>query len=119
MEARFPLISFKQSWQNLDNLFIDSELRDTSWRICHQVLPVNEFLFFKGISHRLKCFFYHDCEMFYHLFFECMVVKPIFQWLEVIIGQMLNYNYKLNIQAVLFVILCLQVIRILIVLYCI
>ena len=102
VEARFPLISFKQSWQNLDNLFIDSELRDTSWRICHQVLPVNEFLFFKGISHILKCFLCHNCKMFYHLFFECMVVKPIFQWLEVIIGQMLNHNYKLNIQAVLF-----------------
>ena len=98
VEARFPLISFKQSWQNLDNLFIDSELWDTSWRICHQVLPVNEFLFFKGISHRLKCFFCHNHEMFSHLFFECTIVELVFHWLEVILGQMLNHNYKLNIQ---------------------
>ena len=102
IESKFPLVQFSRVWQSIDSSFLDSFIRDTSWRIAHHVLPIGEQLYFKGISNRLKCYFCHDREMFEHLFCTCPLVQYLIQWIEQLIADILGHNYAITSKAMVF-----------------
>ena len=102
IEGKFPLVHFKTVWENVSSSFLDSTIRDVSWRIVHHVLPIGECLYFKGISQRLKCYLCHDRELFVHLFNNCMIVRGLVRWLECIISDMLGHNYFISNRSMVF-----------------
>ena len=53
VEGKFPFVHFQMVWRNISSSFLDSFIRDVSWRIAHHVLPIGECLYYKGISQRL------------------------------------------------------------------
>ena len=102
VQHKFPLVQFSCVWKRVDSSFLDSFLRDTSWRIAHRVLPIGEQLYFKGISPRLKCYFCHDREMFEHLFCTCPLVQYLISWLEQLVANILGHNYSVTSRAMVF-----------------
>jgi hypothetical protein len=67
-------------WPNVFDGFIDSHYIDTSWRMAHNALAINETLFKYHIYHSAICP-YANCtciESAQHCFFECEVVKPVY-----------------------------------------
>ena len=76
-EKIFPQIDFKTVWKNLYNSCIDPDVRNVSWKICHDVLYVNYFLFNKNISKDKFCPLCGNVETVSHLFLECKFVKPL------------------------------------------
>ena len=102
VETKFPLVPFSTTWQNLNSSFLDPVFRETAWRIAHQVLPIGEHLYFKGISKRLKCYFCYDWELFSHLFWRCDVVHPLIKWIEDLMEEMLHHWYSVTAKAMVF-----------------
>ena len=77
IESVLPTVDFKCVWKNLYANCIDPVVRDTSFRICHEVLYVNYFLFMKHISKTKTCPFCENVETLNHLFIECKLVNPL------------------------------------------
>ena len=102
LKASFHLCIFKWFGEIYSSSFLDSFIRDVSWRIAHHVLPIGECLYYKGISQHLKCYLCHDRELFIHLFCKCVVVQGLLQWLECIIGDMLGHSYRITASAMVF-----------------
>ena len=46
VESKFPLVQFSSVWKSVDSSFLDSFIRDASWRIAHHVLPIWAQLYF-------------------------------------------------------------------------
>ena len=57
--------------------FIDPVVRDTSFRICHEVLYVNYYLYVKHINKTKARPFCANVETLNHLFIDCKLVKPL------------------------------------------
>ena len=77
VETVFPQVDFKSVWRNLYNSCIDPDVRNVSWKICHDVLFVNYYLFNKNISKDKSCPLCGNIETISHLFLECKIVKPL------------------------------------------
>ena len=77
IESVLPTVDFRCVWKNLNSNCIDPVVRDTSFRICHEVLYVNYYLFVKHISKTKACPFCANVETLNHLFIECKLVKPL------------------------------------------
>ena len=77
-ESVFPQINFKNLWKTMYLKCIDSQVRDVFWKIVHEVIYVNYFLFNKQISKDNLCTFCHSrIETINHLFLECKHVNPL------------------------------------------
>ena len=63
--------------KNLNLNCIDPVVRDTSFRICHEVLYVNYYLYVQHISKTKARPFCANVETLNHLFIDCKLVKPL------------------------------------------
>ena len=77
IESVLPTVDFRCVWKSLNSNCIDPVVRDTSFRICHEVLYVNYYLFIKHISKTKACPFCANVETLNHLLIECKLVKPL------------------------------------------
>lgn len=77
IEKVCPQIDFKCVWKNMYWSCIDPEVRNTYWKICHDVLYVNYYLFNKHISKVKSCPMCDNIETINHLFLECKYVVPL------------------------------------------
>lgn len=89
IESVRPFLNFVPVWQTFQNKFVDPFSRDLSWRIVHEILPVQQLLCKYKISKMLPC---NLCtaplESISHLFTSCHLVQPlyklVFGWISVI-----------------------------------
>ena len=77
IERLCPTINFKPVWRNMYSPCIDPDVRNTFWRLCHDVIYVNYYLFEKRISNNKLCPFCNKIETVRHLFLECSLVSPL------------------------------------------
>ena len=92
----FPNINFREVYKNLYNHSIDSETRNTCWRISHDVVYVNYFLFTKGISKSKTCLFCDSIETVTHLFIYCKTVQPLNKIILKILNHITNQKFQLT-----------------------
>ncbi|MES9883856.1 MAG: reverse transcriptase domain-containing protein [Sedimenticola sp.] len=76
IERIHPNIDYISIWQNIFHTCISPESRDVMWRIAHEVLYVNYFLYIRHISEDKSCPLCGNIETITHLFLECRVVAP-------------------------------------------
>lgn len=80
---KVPIVNFTSVWKVLNNSFIDPFARDISWKIIHDIIPLNSLLFKRKISNVLNCVLCETVpETVMHLFIECPVVKPLFNIID-------------------------------------
>ena len=77
IERLCPSISFTPIWRNMHSPCIDPDVRNTFWRLCHDVIYVNYYLFEKHISNNKLCPFCNKIETVRYLFLECSLVSPL------------------------------------------
>ena len=74
--SKFPLIPFDRVWKFYNSKFIDPFARDISWKISHNILPVQHVLYSRNIRNILRCHFcVSDIETCMHIFYNCCIVK--------------------------------------------
>lgn len=76
---KLPLVNFSKVWPVLLNKFIDPFARDVSWKIIHNILPLNQIMFQRHISKKITCELCNlNTENASHVFYECTLVKPLY-----------------------------------------
>ena len=78
IETKFPAVHFVGVWRNTSDPFVCPELRNLSWRIVHDVLPVNMKLFRQHTSVNDRCpLCSRGRETLEHLFLACPVILQV------------------------------------------
>ena len=98
---KFQMIDFYNSFNNIQDPFIDTFLRDLNWKIVHNVLPVNSYMYNYGIIRNKFCYFCKK-ETLFHLFFECTTVKPVITLLENILSLIIGKPHKISLHHILY-----------------
>lgn len=81
IESVHPKIEYNNIWKSLLNTFIDPFSRDVTWRIIHEIIPVQQLLCKYKISKVPKCSLCpFTLESIEHLFFSCPIVKPLYDF---------------------------------------
>ena len=81
-----PNIDFKCIWKNMYLPCIDPEVRNTMFKLCHDIIYVNYYLFNKHISRDKSCPVCGKTETVAHLFLECSVFLPLNKIVSYILG---------------------------------
>ena len=77
IEKLCPYIDFKPIWKSISLPYIDPDVRNTFWKLTHDVIYVNYYLYHKHISKIKTCPLCDKIETVTHLFFECNVFLPL------------------------------------------
>lgn len=73
-----PTVYLKSIWKNIYFPCIYPSVRNTIFKLCHEIIYVNYFLFTKDISKDNKsCPFCGKIETIAHLFTECKAILPL------------------------------------------
>ena len=99
---KFQMIDFYNSFNNIQDPFIDTFLRDLNWKIVHNVLPVNSYMYNYGIIRNKFCYFCKKEETLFHLFYECTTVKPVITLLENILSLIIGKPHKISLHHILY-----------------
>lgn len=104
IEAKFPAIDFQPVWRGIHDKFVDPEIRNCNFRVTHQVLPTNAFLFQYGISDFAHCTFCGrtHVETLEHLFIGCKQVAPLWFFVKSTFWRLCNHRLKVTRHLVLF-----------------
>ena len=87
----FPQLNFKNIWHNMYLNCIDPHARDVYWKVIHEVIYVNYFLFSKRITKENQCpLCKTQVETINHLFLECKFVNPLNKVVLSLIRQITN-----------------------------
>ena len=77
IETICPYIDFKPIWKSISLPYIDPDVRNTFWKLTHDVIYVNYYLYQKHISKIKTCPLCDKIETVSHLFLECNVFLPL------------------------------------------
>ena len=76
--SKNPKVDYNHIWRELQRKLIDPFSRDLSWRIAHEIVPVQHVLYQRKITSNLKCPFCSEVESITHLFHMCILVRPLY-----------------------------------------
>lgn len=79
--SKFPQIDFLVSFKANSLHYLDPYQRNLTWRMLHGILPVNTQLYRIGIQTNLECPHCVEHESIPHAFFNCLFVKPLWEYL--------------------------------------
>ena len=89
--SKFPHINFTQAFNQLSDRLLSPRARDLEWRILHQVVPVNAYLFRIHAINNALCPLCRWPETVLHRFFTCTYVKPLWilveKWMSAAVGE--------------------------------
>ena len=91
-----PQIDFKSIWKNMYLPCIDPAVRNTMFRLCHDVIYVNFYLYQKHITQDKNCPLCERIETVAHLFLECPVFLPLNKVILHILRQVSNNKIKFS-----------------------
>lgn len=95
----FPQIKFPKVFKNIFSSVIDPCHRNICYRLAHDVVYVNYYLYCKKISKRTKCFFCNNIETVSHLFLECSHFLPlnkiVLSFLKMVTDKKLSFSEKI------------------------
>ena len=83
----FPSVNFQLAWKVNQMNFVDASLRDLSWRILHNILPVMAFLHRFKICKSIACPYCGSVETVSHAFYNCAHIKPLWSKMMFIYGK--------------------------------
>ena len=96
----FPGIDFCPIFSEIYRDFIDHCISDVSWRIVHEILPINYVLYYRNISQDKFCTFCNGIETFEHLFYDCPNVHLIVQFVADVIFNLTQGKIALNFSKI-------------------
>ena len=98
------LLNFKEVWKNVHCSFVDNHVKDLSWRIVHNVLPVNDYLYSLHILQRnTPCYFCNaNTENLLHLFYECVFVQPIWDKILNILNKLSGTSIQVDVSLIVY-----------------
>ena len=89
--SKFPHINFTQAFNQLSDRLLSPRARDLEWRILHQVVPVNAYLFRLHVTNNALCSLCRWPETLQHRFFSCTYVRPLWtlveQWMSAAVAE--------------------------------
>ena len=78
IESIHPHLDFVNIWKPFQNKFVNPFSRDVSWRIVHEILPVQHLLCKYKISKIHNCNLCNSSlETISHLFYSCPLIQPM------------------------------------------
>ena len=79
----YPLIDFSLTWKWVNCPVVDAPYRDLAWRIAHNVLPTQSYLYKYGMSRISKCYLCgRGVETLQHLLLDCTVLHGTWALVE-------------------------------------
>ena len=97
-----PTISFKMAWQVANNKFLDPEIRSCAYKITHDVLPTNIFLFnytTQRFSHCTFCGRKYE-ETISHLLIKCPQALKVWEFAKKYFWNTCNHRLKISEELV-------------------
>lgn len=80
IESTRPHLNFSKIWSTFQTKFVDPFSKDISWRIVHEILPVQQLLCKYNMSKVFKCNLCNSTlESNSHLFYSCPQVQPLLE----------------------------------------
>ena len=99
---KFQMINFDNCFKQIHDIFIDTFIRDLNWKIAHNVLPVNSYMYKYGIIRNKNCYFCKKEETLFHLFFESTIVKPVVILLENVLSLITGKTHRISLHHILY-----------------
>ena len=96
----FPTVDFGPIFCEIYRDFVDHVTSDVSWKVVHEILPINYVLYCRNISRDKSCPFCGGIETFEHLFFECRNVRLIVQYVANLVFNLSRGKVGLNFSQV-------------------
>ena len=82
IESVHTNVSYPLIWKSLNNKFLDPFARDVSWKIAHEIIPVQQLLCKYKISKVPECSLCNfPLESIEHLFYSCPMVTPVYEFI--------------------------------------
>ncbi|XP_035699761.1 uncharacterized protein LOC118432322 [Branchiostoma floridae] len=102
-EKRFPMYDFRSiSWHVLwKSPFLttkEPKLISLQWKILHNIYPTKILLHKMRIVENNKCIFCDIIEYIEHFFFDCKIVKPLWDYVE----SLFSYSISLTVHDIIF-----------------
>ena len=94
----FPNIKYAVAFSNCNSGLLSPEARDVTFRIIHQVIPVNLYLYsLRRIVKSPKCIFCKNLdESIAHLFYNCTTVIPLWKYIKSLVNKIPNINILID-----------------------
>jgi hypothetical protein len=73
----YPTINFRNTFKNIFSKIIDPQHKNICYRLAHDVVFVNYYLYLNNISTDKTCYFCNHIETKSHLFIECGYFLPL------------------------------------------
>jgi len=77
VERIFPLVNISQAWKDINSNFMEPNISTLSWKIVHQIVPVNYTWWKRNRRQSKYCNFCRNVETICHIFYECSTVRPL------------------------------------------
>lgn len=100
--GKVPASDFNVTWQNLCGGLSEAAHRDLAWRVAHRIVPVQGFLYRRGISRDLHCAFCKLPETLEHAFISCELIVDIWLFAEALLAKMAAWQVSLSAYVVLY-----------------
>lgn len=98
-----PTIDYTKTWKWIQCTFVDPRYRDLAWRIAHQILPTQSYLYKYNISRNSKCYLCKRyVETLYHLFYECPILNGLWSFVASVLLQLTGCQVSISLKAILF-----------------
>ena len=99
----YPLLDFSEAFHNNSISHLSPESRNITFKIIHEILPVNEYLYCLNITKNLKCTLCNiGGESLHHLFYKCAVVNPIWDFIQLILFKISKDTVEITAKNILF-----------------
>ena len=103
IQAKRPLVPFKDVWKNVNNKYLPTELKTVAYRTAHEILPTSLLWFVRyGGRGRRSCVFCPNDEDVNHILFCCPVISPLWRIVKEIFTSALKVNVVLDSNAIVF-----------------
>lgn len=98
-----PTIDFSETWKWVQCSFVDPKYRDLAWRVAHQILPTQSYLFKFNITRNSKCYLCkRNTETLTHLFYDCSIINGLWSFVASVLLELTGCQIHISVKAILF-----------------
>jgi hypothetical protein len=101
---KFVTINFAESWTHVNNKLVSPRPRELCWKIIHNVLTVNAFMFHIHVSRNATCPFCRWPDTLAHSFYSCRIVKLLWLIVERWMSNVVGCNFQITEDFIVYLI---------------
>lgn len=98
--SQFDITNWSKTWLNPFKYCINNKIKETHWKIVHNIYPTNSYLA-KFMDIENKCVFCQiEIETLNHLFYECSFSRALWSKIETLLHQKTNDPIRLDLRSI-------------------